>query len=751
MKKQLSIIMSALLLCSCAENAPAETTPASSTVTTAETTVTTAAPKITTAAVTETTAQEEPVPEKITEFFYDLDSDGVDEKIMLNPRSGIRCYDSEGNKIGSATGQWAEQMDFITLKWYDDGENIHPALYSDYDCEFAYDEYYVILSLKDGVFEAERLIQWGGLRENYNGVYGAVIMGYYSDVYGDWISKEKYREYDSMVYDNIEDTPSYERNILIKEAIRQLKEDNISLDTYQALSFDLNNDNTDEIVFFSEGTLYCFKREDDTVSFAGKTDFTEESFALEWYNDRKNIFPVLKCTDNSGERFYRISLDNDFTAELFLQKLDGKFYADGAETTEDAFLRIKYYIWHKKQNRLEYIAKAAVENNPCSILYDIENDGIPEQLYMCYGYYYDVEASFTRLDGYSPEFAGGFYMDSDSKLRKYYDSEKDEYFYITTYADAFTTCYSAYLVDKTVFYSNTYNGETLAREDYFYTYYTDEDYDRTYLESSVFMDKIIDSDRYVDSIGLKLYEDDVERYLENYTLVDTIGTEMIDRETAYTYEDFLMQALEIEMKYLNDPSAAKVKTLEQITIGGEAVNITEDYVSIPANTPPEDIAKLSQLKNLDSIYVYDHSDEETDFDLSLLYNAAPNITSLTLYTPNTEPDYETLAKFPKLTALTIHRNYSEEPSDLSALAPLTKLEFLGVSGKITNLDFVKDMSKLKEIRFFASSDEPDCLKTAAELPSLRIFSLSGQGPDVTPEQLRYFADRDDIIIPSLKS
>ena len=170
MKKYIAVILTAMLLCSCAnENAgvtesvtiPTEATAAESSETSAETASVT---EITTAAVSEKSAEKEPVPEKMTEFFYDLDFDGTDEKIVLEPRKYIACYDSDGNELGVESGQWCEQMNFITLKWYDDGENIYPALYSDYDCEFAYDEYYVILSLKDGFvkrkYKTDNLLSW---------------------------------------------------------------------------------------------------------------------------------------------------------------------------------------------------------------------------------------------------------------------------------------------------------------------------------------------------------------------------------------------------------------------------------------------------------------------------------------------------------------------------------------------------------------------------------------------------------------
>ncbi|MBQ8826146.1 MAG: hypothetical protein IJ007_03515 [Oscillospiraceae bacterium] len=750
MKKYIAVILTAMLLCSCAnENAgvtesvtiPTEATAAESSETSAETASVT---EITTAAVSEKSAEKEPVPEKMTEFFYDLDFDGTDEKIVLEPRKYIACYDSDGNELGVESGQWCEQMNFITLKWYDDGENIYPALYSDYDCEFAYDEYYVILSLKDGIFTAERLITWGGLRENNNGVYGKVMMSYYSDVYGDWISKEKYREYASMVYDKLEDTPSYERSVLVKEALRQLKSDNISLDTYQVLSIDINSDDSDELVLFSDNVLYCFKKTEASVELAGKADFSEESFALEYYSDREKVFPVLKCEDSSGERFYRLSPDGEFKAEMFLQSADGKFYADGCEVSQDDFLRQKYFIWHKKQNRLEYTVEEAVEYDIYGTLYDVENDGIPELITGYYGAYNDIECGVVRLDGDSPKNTGGFNMNIDGVMRKYYDSVNDEYFYITECDYFGIASMSNSSADKTVFYSNTWDTETVASELYYYNSYSSEKADKIYLDSVCLCGEEIDGERYVDSIDMKLYRKPLEEYLAGFTLVDTVSVSEFMAER--TYEDYKKQALEIERRYLENPSAVKVKALEQITIGDETVNINEKYIDIPADIPHAELEKLALLESLESVHIYGYNDEPP-FDPELLKGAADRITSLTINADIT--DLEKLEMFPELVSFSINTAFDKQ-YDLSALSVLTGLEFLGVNGRITNLDFVKDMTKLKEIRFFAVSDEPDCFKAVAELPSLKVIVFSGMGDLPTSEQLEYLAERDDIIMPQLK-
>lgn len=549
--------LSALLLCSCTNTAnsdkfseASETEPA----TTVETSVTeeTAA---------ETTAVQTDEPEIVTEFFYDLDFDGNDEKIELKPKSAIVCYDSEGNQIGVRTGQWCDQMDHITLKWYDDGQNIYPALYSKYDVDFAHDEYYVVLCLKDGVFTAERLTTWGFMRSDNGGWYGPPYSyDYYSDVYGNWISEEKCEEYKAMVYDKIEDTPSYHRSLLIQDAVRSLKKDDISPDTEQSISVDINNDGTDELVLFAKRMLYCFKQDGNTVALVGKAELNEESIILQWYNDRQKVFPMIKCEDSSKESYYKLKLDGDsFKSELFLLNSDGKYFADGKEISEEDFLRKKYFIWDKKQNRLEYTVEAAVEFSTYGMLYDIENDGIPEHIMGYYGDYIDIEEGVMRLDGYSPKSAGDFLMDSDSELKKYYDSVNDEYFYISTRYDGYTTCTSSRQVEKTIFYSNTRDSKTLASEHYYFSSYSPEKSDKLYLDSAYFNGEKIDGDRFVDNTDLKLYDKLLEEYLSRFTLVDTITASQFMSETPNTYEDYLKQALEIERKYLENPSAAKVK------------------------------------------------------------------------------------------------------------------------------------------------------------------------------------------------
>lgn len=762
-KSVLTCALSALLLCSCANNAnPGEISETSETEAAA-----TAETSVTEETAAETTAVQADEPEIITEFFYDLDFDGNDEKIELNPKSAIVCYDSEGNKIGVRSGQWCEQMNSITLKWYDDGKNIYPALYSKYNVDFAHDEYYVVLSLKDGAFTAERLVQWGFMRSDNGGWYGQPYSyDYYSDVYGDWISEEKCEEYKAMVYNKIEDTPSYHRSLLVKAAVRMLKKDNISPDMEQVLSVDINNDGTDELVFFAERMLYCFKQDGNTVSLVGKAELNEESFVLQWYNDREKVFPVIKCEDTSKESYYKLTLDGDsLKSELFLQDSGGKYFADGKEISEDDYLRKKYYIWDKKQNRLEYTVEAAVEFSTYGMLYDIENDGIPEHITGCYGSYIDIEAGVMRLDGYSPKSAGGFLMDSGSELKKYYDSVNDEYFYISTSYDGYMTCTSSRQVEKTVFYTNTSDSNTLASEYYYFSSYTSEKSDKIYLDSAYFNGEKIDGDRFVDNTDLKLYHKLLEEYLSSFTLVDTITSSQLISETPNTYEDYKKQALEIERKYLETPSAAKVKELEQLTIGGKTVNINTKHIDIPSNISPEDIEKLALLESLESIYIYDKG-ENTEFDLELLSGVADRITSLSLNNiddaeklmifpnltslrVNTDNDVEKLSRLKNLTSLTVNTSY-DEVAELSALSALTELEYLGIDGKITDLDFVKDMTKLKKISFVAESDNVNCLKAAAELPSLRVIVFSGHGPSPSAEQLECFADRDDIIMPEIK-
>ncbi len=739
-KSILVCALSAVMLCSCANDAnsgaenevsePAEVTAFEET----------SAAEVTAA---ETTALQDSEPETVTEFLYDLDNDGNDERIVLEPRSHIVCYDKDGNKLGSAGGQWCEQTDSIVLKWYDDGSKIYPALYSKYDVDFAHDEYYIILSLKNGAFSTERLIQWGYLRSDNGGWYGTpYVYGYYSEIYGAWVSKEKCNEYKAMVYDGVADAPSYKRVEFLKKAAKRLMEDNILSDIGDAIAVDIDNDGVDEYLLRSDGKLYCFEQVGDDAELIGETAFDEESYALEWYNDREQVFPVLRSADT----YYRLMLEeNSFKAELFLQASDGKYYCGGKEISEDELLRKKYFIWDKKQNRLEYTVKAASEYSGRGILYDIENDGIPELLIGYYGEYVDIELDAVRLDGYSPKSLGEIYLAGGSELKKYYDSANDEYFFINTNRNGGTTCTCSNEVCKTVFYSNTTAEDVIASESYFFDRYTPELSEKIFLDRAYWGDEIIDGDRFVDSTELMVFEKRLEEYLSEYELIDTLTIPQLMAENEAPYETYIEQALEIERRYLEDPSAARVRESEQVTIGEKAVNINEKRIDISAQTPPEEFEKLSKLKDLKSIYIYGLEAGES-FDYTLLSGVADQITDIDLYSID---DADKLSMFPKLRSLSFYNDFTNA-ADLSALSGFTELESVHISGQITNFDFVKDMTKLRKITFYGESDEADCFKAAAELPSLKIVVFSGHIGRPSQEQLECLCERDDIIMSEVK-
>ena len=119
LKSMLVCALSAVMLCSCANDADSAAENEVEETATAEVTAFEG-----TSAAAETTALQDNEPEIVTEFLYDLDNDGNDERIVLEPRSHIVCYDKDGNKLGSASGQWCDQTDSIVLKWYDDGSEI---------------------------------------------------------------------------------------------------------------------------------------------------------------------------------------------------------------------------------------------------------------------------------------------------------------------------------------------------------------------------------------------------------------------------------------------------------------------------------------------------------------------------------------------------------------------------------------------------------------------------------------------------
>ena len=204
-------------------------------------------------------------------------------------------------------------------------------------------------------------------------------------------------------------------------------------------------------------------------------------------------------------------------------------------------------------------------------------------------------------------------------------------------------------------------------------------------------------------------------------------------------------AFEIERRYLEDPSAARVREPEQVTIGEKEVNINAKSINISAQTPPEEFEKLSKLKDLKSIYIYDLEAGES-FDYTLLSGVADQITDIDLYSID---DADKLSMFPKLRSLSFYNDFTNA-ADLSALSGFTELESVHISGQITNFDFVKDMTRLRKITFYGESDEADCFKAAAELPSLKIVVFSGHIGRPSQEQLECLHKREDIIMSEIK-
>lgn len=340
---------------------------------------------------------------------------------------------------------------------------------------------------------------------------------------------------------------------------------------------------------------------------------------------------------------------------------------------------------------------------------------------------------------------GEIYLAGGSELKKYYDSANDEYFFINTNRNGGTTCTCSNEVCKTVFYSNTTAEDVIASEDYFFDRYTSELSEKIFLDRAYWGDEIIDGDRFVDSTELMVFEKRLEEYLSGYELIDTLTIPQLMAENEAPYETYMEQALEIERRYLDDPSAARVRELEQVTIGEKAVNINAKSINISAQTPPEEFEKLSKLKDLKSIYIYGLEAGES-FDYTLLSGVADQITDIDLYSTD---DADKLSMFPKLRSLSFYNDFTNA-ADLSALSGFTELESIHISGQITNFDFVKDMTRLRKITFYGESDEADCFKAAAELPSLKIVVFSGHIGRPSQEQLECLCERDDIIMSEVK-
>lgn len=242
-------------------------------------------------------------------------------------------------------------------------------------------------------------------------------------------------------------------------------------------------------------------------------------------------------------------------------------------------------------------------------------------------------------------------------------------------------------------------------------------------------------------------------------------------------EKYKKQALAIEKKYLDNPTVAEIQLRpEQILFNGEYVNINVKNIDIDVHQPvaASEFEKLADIENLTSFYIYNAvinpNNETTKFDLDLLNCCADKITDL--YFQNVEIEVSKLKNFKNLKSLNINERITnsdlseigklteltslnidcgfEEDMDLSALAPLTNIEYLCVSGKITNFNFAKDMNNLKKVYFYGVSDDVDCFKTLSELPHLKVIEFSGHGPALKENQLDCFADRGDMIFPSLK-
>ncbi len=789
LKKSAALLLAAALLSACANLNPTEN---SSSETSSSAPDVTSAPQITDADIPEET-------QPIT-LHVDIDNDGRVEELRLfpdpeNDNSVLYCYDSSGNKLESylSSADWPRQMTELTLNWYDDGETLYPILHSTYSNDFFYGEYVVRLRILDGVFRTDRLLLMSGLRENYGPIND---YDYYSDICEDWISKERYDSILASVYVNKTDAPSYKRSVTIKTAAKFLSDNGITTYSDTAKYADVNEDDTDEILFTGknkdgEQHLYCvFLPDGKPADFAQCKGFDGEEYELQWFRNSKFSYPVARITTDADDRLYKLFYVNgEFFGDLVARRhitSDGSAeftMSDGEKEvpiSESYYLTMCHDTWTKKEGRMAYSVENAADYNTKGILRDFNGDGFPE-LITAYGNgtYLDEEINVSRLDTPYVQSIGGMYSDADGTLCLYYDEESKEYFVISEHESYGITCTYSTSVYKTTFYIDGSHEECIASESYYFTGYEQETdtYQKLYLTDSSFMDEKLSEGRFVKSGDLRLYGDKLEKYLSRFTLVDTINVKnLTEIKSENIREDYEKQAHEIEENFFACPKACAVlKKTPTIRFNGEDIDVTAEHIEIDVSHGFEssEIKKLSEFKNLDSLYIGDDVTDsgKTDnyFDLDLLLPYADKITNLSF--SNVKIDCSKLQNFKNITSLFVYYadidlieigklksitslgldyyNYETE-ADLSPLSGMTQLKTLGFSGNLKNFDFTKDMSELQTVSFYGRSDNIDCFNTLASLPKLQVIELNGFSPPLLEHQLDCFDGRDDIIIPYFK-
>lgn len=394
-----------------------------------------------------------------------------------------------------------------------------------------------------------------------------------------------------------------------------------------------------------------------------------------------------------------------------------------------------------------------------TMMYDINDDGVAE-LVVSHSGYYNSEYGYSVFSIKDEEFKGiyGFCSDDNIGIEKYYDAEKDEYFYVNRYGVYHSAGAFPEYADKVVFYGDeAYSSELAYRRIYFR--------DREYVVECKLNGEFVNAYGFIDRETDTTFDIMVDEYLSEYTLVDTLDTsDMIscNADKAEIEAFFTKQIKEIEERHKSDPVTPR-KQPEQIDFGGKYYGPYDTHIEIDANKEI-DLTALSKFKNIKSAYIYGYSESsEINFDIDIL-SEHTGITELTFC--GVSIDGEKLALFENLKSLGIsdtkvdfseigklkqleHFQYDEprtgETIDFSSLSGLTNLKNLTIWAEPESFDFVKNMTDIRVI-FLGGWEErsSDLYEPINSLPNLNVCAYSGHGGSVN------FIPREDIMVCCIK-
>lgn len=394
-----------------------------------------------------------------------------------------------------------------------------------------------------------------------------------------------------------------------------------------------------------------------------------------------------------------------------------------------------------------------------AMMYDINDDGLPELVVGNSGfdnsdYGYSV---FSFKDG-NFNFIYGFCSDENIGIKKYYDAEKDEYFYVNRYAVYHAAGMFPQYADKVTFYDDKAVTHELAYRQIYFR-------DREYVVECKLNGEFVDAYGFIDPESDTTFDRTIDEYLSKYTLVDTLDTsDMIscnaDKAEIETF--FAKQIKEIEERHKSNPVTLQ-KQSEQIYFDEKYYSPYDTHIGINANKEIDTTA-LSKFKNIKSAYIYGYSESsEINFDIDIL-SEHTGITELTFC--GVSIDGKKLAQFENLKSLRIsdtkvnfseigklkqleHFQYDEtttdNTTDFSPLSELTNLKKLTILAEPKSYDFMKNMTELRVI-FLDDRGEhsSEFYEPINSLPNLNVCAYSGHGGRMN------FIPREDIMVCCIK-